>query len=208
MFYPADLKATLEANFGKGSARRSFLRQEAVLKNSSSSALVFDYKSNKGLSSPAERKLDENDLFVATGLGMYLLREARTEKGFGVLRTHVAATDFADATVNGKTFKANHLELLYNSWIKAEVDGDTIYEAIETQDFRKVPGEYMPNTGKIVLTPRLIFRGHAKNALTLVQPEVDGLQWESVTENVENKVVLYAYGFQVLGKGKAPLQLV
>lgn len=187
----AVLKGKIEERYGKGSARRSFLRQEQVIKNAKGK-YEFDFNGNVTGKS-TERKLNQQDVFFAHSIGLFLLREEVAKIGSGVLRTHVDPADFVAAT----GFVPAHLELLYNASLKAEINNETIFEALETTNFRKVPVQYMPQMGVEHLDPALVLNGRKKNLFTLNAETFAGIQWESVTTGTDNKVVAMLFGFQV-----------
>jgi hypothetical protein len=189
------LKEVIEPRFGKGKATKSYLRQEAVLKNNQST-LDFDFDGKRN-SKPSERLLAQQDIFFATALGLFLLREEDGKEGSGVLLTHVDSSVFAAAT----GFTPAHLEAVYNGLIKAQMGNQIIFEALATKNFRHVPTHYVERDGTIVLNPTIIINGKEKNKFTLNIPSFAGIQIASVTENISNKVVLMAEGFLVTGLG-------
>lgn len=190
-----ELLLTLEAEFGKGKVTRSFLREEAVLVNQNQTyAFAFDGNVKPKIS---ERKVASQDIFVANRLGLFLLREDAVKIGSGVLRTAVTA-EFAAAA----GFVPADLEAIWNGSIKAEIDNVTIFEALESQDFRKVVTEFQPQYGKVSIEPRLVLNGKAKNKLTVTVPTWNGIQLQSVVAGTDHKLVLCAFGFLITGAAK------
>jgi hypothetical protein len=189
----SELLAKVEAKYGKGVATKSFLRQEAILKNNQNS-YSFDFDANKP-SQASERRLAVQDAFFANKIGLFLLKETDTTIGSGVPRT------FADPDVFTAVagFTLAHLETIYNGSVKAEIGKQTVFEALPTIQFRKVPTEFQEGNGVLDIEPALILYGNEKNRLTLTIPVFSGIQIENPTAGINHKVAIILFGFLVTG---------
>ena len=185
-----------------------FLRV-AMLCDAAKSTYEFNIKKDQGTSLAHDRKLDINDSFVVTDLGMMLLSESPATPGVGLLQTYPNNTVFA--AVAGEITPA-HYNIFYNGNYRVKV-GDTVYtEAIPTNDMlcirttqQSAAGNFSERFGKdgtIQLTPDITLNGSAKNEITLNVPTFAGLQIQHTTAATRNYVVFFAYGFLISGGSK------
>lgn len=145
--------------------------------------------------SVTEQKLDRNDKFLATHLGLFLIHrggtipnsdpEEKYEPGLEVLQTYPNPTIFSDKSI--------FLESIYNGKISIMVGQTKYVEALDTRRFRYVPTAQQltvtngasstplvvssiansgqdENSGFINLTPQITFDGALKNNITLEAP--------------------------------------
>jgi hypothetical protein len=181
----------------------------AMLVDASKSSYEFNIKKDQGTSLIHDRKLDINDSFVATDLGMMLLGEDPAKPGTGLLQTFPNNTVFAAETSNVTPL---HLNIFYNGGYKIKV-GDTVYaEHIPTEDMLCVRttqqsassnfSERFLKDGTVPLTPDITLGGSSKNEITLNVPTFSGLQLQYVTAATRIYVVFVAYGFLITGGSK------
>lgn len=188
-----DLLPSLEARYGKGKVTASFLRQELALRNNQAS-YEFDFDGKKSPKA-SERLLAAQDIFIVTALSLHLLKEEDGKEGSGVLLTHVDSAVFVAAA----GFVPAHLETLYNGAIQCKMGNTTVFEALQTKNFRKVPAEFIQRDGSVDIDPNIVLFGKEKNKLILTIPSFAGINIASVAAGVSHKVVLMPEGFLVTG---------
>ncbi len=174
----------------KGIAKKSFLRQEIVLSNSSNQYTV-DFNGNVQNTPKTERRLSIQNTFFTNKLGLFLVKEDVNKIGSAVLLAH------PDAAVFGA--KAANLEVIYNGLMKATIDNKIVFEALQTSDFRKNPAQFMPEDGKLNLDPTIILKGNKRNELSLTFPYWNNMAVEddAAGTTFRHKLIVMAYGFEV-----------
>jgi len=111
----------------------SFLRVDQVLANNKS-RYKFDIKAASTDAAP-ELRLDRNDLFVATHIGIFLVAQDRNKKGREVLQSYPNQVIFPAAA----GFDPEDLEAIYNGFLTMKVGSTVNIESLSMQNFRKVP---------------------------------------------------------------------
>lgn len=183
----------------------SFLRV-AVLMDPAKSQYSFIVKKDVGSSLVHDLKLDPNDSFVITDLGIRLLAEVPANPGTGVLQTYPNVQVFP--AVAGEVTH-NHLNIFYNGKLELKVD-DTVYgPAIFTNEMLCVRttqqtsattfSERFGKDGTVEMNPDITLNGSVKNEITLTVPTFAGLQIQQSTATTRNYVVLYCLGFLIRG---------
>lgn len=185
----------------------SYIRVEQVLVNGKAEYL-FDHK-KIGNESPTENKLNEQDLFRATDLGIFLMAESKTKTGNGLLQTYPNPFVFAD--IAGALQNAD-LETVYNGRMVFKT-GDTTYlpdlpildcrvcrTAQQTATTNR--SERLPSDGYLPLMPGYTLRGRENNNMSLVIPaNANTLVQTDNAATYISKVVLILRGFKVTGAG-------
>lgn len=184
----------------------SYLRIQSKLSNSSGSYSI-DIKKN-GNELTTELKLDRNDTFVATRLGIYLLKRDTTKDGLGQLQTYPNTTVFASAT----GFTPAHLETIYNGNLNMKVNQTVVIEKMPLSKFRYVPtsqqtatiiySEWNDDNAALTLPALWILNGTDSVELTVNFPTYSGIQIAAVATNTENHLVVVPFGFLI--KNGAP----
>lgn len=197
----------------------SFIRLEQTL-SSGQGQYNFQIGKNVGNPSATEVRLDLNDAFVATRLGIYLFNDDPDLPGKAALQTYPSPVEFPAETNN---VNPAHLEALYNGFLRVKV-ADVVYaETMATRKFRVVRtqqaaaavaagensgapvypaapqkiNEAFGYDGLMDLTPQFIFQGQAKNELTLYVPTNSTQQVQYKTATTRIKVAWYMEGFLI-----------
>ncbi len=193
----------VKANHPGAIITKSYLREEQTLQNNKSQ---YDYFFDAGVKpKTSERKISQQDLFVANAIGLFLLREDKTKIGSGVLRTSVAS-EFVDIA---GIFNDTDLEAIYNGFISASVGQTKIFDALDTFRFRKVNAEFTnpDSAGTVDLEPALELDGKQKNKVTVEVPSWSGIQFAGdPASTFEHKLVVVLYGFLITGAGTGLLR--
>ena len=184
----------------------SFLRVENTISDSIN-LYSFDIKKTAGASA-SEVKLDRNDLFVVTRIGLYLMEDVTAEPGYGVLQTYPNANGFTAAT----GFNVRDLEAIYNGYLTVKIGQKTNIEKLPTSAFRFVPEtrgdgtisyqqmnaldySYMPSEV-------LSLDGGDDITIELRHPTWSGSQAAAAAAGVTNKLVFVPYGFLIRNGGR------
>ncbi|MEO5681454.1 MAG: hypothetical protein ABIQ88_02370 [Chitinophagaceae bacterium] len=183
----------------------SYLRI-ATLLDPSKSTYDFLVRKDVGGSLAHDVKLDQNDSFVMSKMGIMLLGEDPTKPGTGLLQSYPNNLVFAAEAGNVSPL---HLNTLYNGSIKVKVDDRVFAEAIPTnpmfaarttqQASATTFSERFLDDGLIELTPDITLNGSKKNEITLKVPTFAGLQVQYITAATRIYAVFYAKGFLIIG---------
>lgn len=189
-----------------------YLRAESVLTNDKSS-YVFNFKTtNNDLRT--ESKLTQNDIFVTTGLGLFIEREAVAAPGSAVLQSYPNPLVFVAAA----GFVPAHLEVVYNGYMNLTTGSMVTIDKLPTLAFRNVPQTQQSAANansQFTLEDLLyaggediIFDGSKTQELKFDFPTFNGMSIASVDGAYVNKLVVVATGYIVKGMaGKAPKKL-
>jgi len=170
----------------------------------------FNIKADSGVS-PTERKLDQNDSFVVSKVGLYLSKEAvngnmtRTEPGTGVLQSYPNATEFAAEALY---VNPAHLENFWNGQLQVKVADTVFFDGLWMKPSRTVrttqqssgtnKSENFMYDGLFDVDPIITFEGSRKNDISLSVPNFNGaLQQYSATNQIY--VALVFWGILVTG---------
>lgn len=198
-------KAAVAAGIAPEKVQPSYLRV-AVLLDPSQSEYAFQIRKDVGVSLKHDRKLDQNDSFVITDLGIGLLAESPANPGTGLLQAYPNNIPFA--AVAGEV-NPLHLNTIYNGFYKIKVDDTVFAESIPTDSMLCVRttlqsaatnfSERILKDGTVPLTPDITLNGSKKNEITLGIPTFAGMQIQHATAATRNYVVFRAYGFLISG---------
>ena len=178
----------------------SFLRLEAVITNTSNIIRFNTFVGDTSNVATTETRLDRNDKFVVTEMGLFLLKQLQGQSG-GRLHSYPNATDFAAA--------APFLESLFNGILKMTMNKKQWISALDTQRFLNVP-ETQQSAGtnrdmfslhkKLYrLTPHIEIDGSGTNEIELQYPTYAGWAGASATAGTDHKAVLYLHGLLISG---------
>lgn len=179
----------------------SYLRVENTLLNAQS-RYKFDIKSTSS-TSVVERKLDINDSFYMTHLGLFIYQYLNTEPRNQVLQTYANQTHFT----GGTNFDANDLNIIYNGSFEIKVGNTVLMEAMDTKRFQQIPETQQASAttysqteldqGFVEMTPEFFISGKANNEFALSTPAEGTINFEQDAANTSTIVVMYARGFLV-----------
>jgi hypothetical protein len=113
----------------------SHLRIEQTIANGKNK-YIFSMTKDSNSDSVTEKKLDRNDKFLVTHVGMMLVKRLSTLKGGEVVQSYPNPVVFADDSTN---FIGAHLEVLYNGKLSFAVGQVKWIEDLDTLSFRRVP---------------------------------------------------------------------
>ncbi len=202
--------AKLREQFGPSRViAKSFIRMEAYLVNGKAEYSFFHRL--LGNEAATERKLNDQDGFLMTDVGIFLLQESTTVPGIGVLQTYPNPIQFPDEV--GYLQNA-HLEHLYNGYVTAKIGDTTWLPDLPINDCRVVntaqqsalatnDSERKPYDGFTDVQPQYFLKGRENNELKLVVPanSAQKVESNSATTNYKTKVVMILSGYKVTGAG-------
>lgn len=187
----------------------STIRMEAYLVNGKAEYEFFTRK--LGNESSTERKLNEQDAFRLTDVGIFLMQEPTAVAGIGVLQTYPNPIMFPNETGFAQTL---HLEHIYNGDLVVKIGDTTYVPGMSVRDCRVVGtaqqtnastnrSERHPGEGFVSFTPQFTLRGRENNSLKLVVPANSNQKVESDSANsgYKIKVVMILKGFVITGAG-------
>jgi len=199
----------LAGTYGKGAPQPSYLRIEETLANNKT-RYEFDIKKT-GSELATERKLDRNDIFVGTHLGVYLIAQVSTTIGLEILQTYPNADIFVSAT----GFTPNHLNVVYSGWLEIKIGQRVNAEAIDMNRFRFVPTSQQQAANNYInyseynhescsfWHPNLFYLHGTQNIEVHVEfPAITGAAYAAVAANTSNKLVLYPMGYLIKNQAK------
>lgn len=182
----------------------SYLRIEKTLTNNSGT-YTFDIKKVGG-EKVTEQKLDRNDVFVVTDLGIYLLNETSASVGLDPLQTYPNATAFPDDTTN---FLGAHLETLYAGKFKMKIGTRENISALSMQVFRNVPTtqksaasnntEHNIKDSAYELGSLLYLYGNQDINVSIDVPVFSGIKWANTASGRNSVVVFHPFGYLIKG---------
>jgi len=183
-----------------------FIRVEQAISNGKA-VYAFPVTKDQNSDTVTERKLDRNDKFMVTHMGLFLMKRLSTKTGIEVLQTYPNILEFADVS---STFLGADLETFYNGNIGIKV-GQTVYiEAMDTRKFRSVEdvqqsaatnkSSARENSGFIELTPQILLDGDQKNDISLTAPVHSSALVAHTTASTTNYLVWMARGFLITRK--------
>lgn len=180
----------------------SYLRVEQPMVNGQNN-YNFDIQKTSG-SSNTENKLDLNDAFVMTKIGMFLTYNVSTTPYIGVLQTYPNNEYFTLAGVTPA-----HMEAFYNGNYKITVGQTVFLNALDTRRFRYVgtaqqsspttKSEQHEDSGLSFLARQIILQGQGNNQIVLNVPSFAAQAIVTTAANTTTQVVFYARGFLVTG---------
>lgn len=160
-----------------------------------------------------ENKLDRNDKFVVTHMGLFLMKRLSTLIGAEVLQSYPNEMVFADVSTD---FIGEHLEAIYNGKLGLKVGQTNFIEGMDLRRFRNVPtaqeltfnsttskvanSGQTEKTGFVEMTPQVTIDGNAKAMITIDAPVASSHKVAHTTSNTDNFIVLVLRGFLVTGR--------
>jgi hypothetical protein len=184
-----------------------YLRIETELKNSTGTYLFPIETTSGGL--PTEQKLDRNDLFVVTALGIFLLREDSTKLGVDVLQSYPNKIVFPAAA----GFNPDHLEAIYNGKFQLKIQSKVNIEAMSMHAFRVIPetqqstadnkSQYSLDHAAYPLGTLIKLKGTMNVEVKVEFNTFDAMQIQAVAANTKHKLVFHPYGYLIKGAALA-----
>lgn len=156
----------------------------------------------------SERRLDINDAFAITHIGLFLKREDSAKPGKGVLQTYPNNTVFALEALN---LDPDDLEAIYNGTLSIKVGEKTWVDAMSTTVFRSIrttqqasastKSEQVTLDGFVEAEPYITLDGSEQNEIVLNIPSYAGMLLQNSTGGAGQTVyvVLKCYGFLIKG---------
>ncbi len=188
-----------------------FLRLETDIVNSKNELIFKTYDGDGSTVYPTERRLDRNDAFIASEMGLFLLRQdTANEKTNAELHSYVNLTSFVAAV----GFVPGDLKAIFNGYLKISVGRAQKIVALDTQRFYKVPETQQTGPtnydqkdgnrdGFIKCTPQIVVDGNGTNEISVTFPSFAGWAGASVTAGTTHKLCLYLRGLLVPGGNRA-----
>lgn len=194
----------------KGSfAQASFLQLEALVPQGGGN-VRFGLTKADSVARASERRLDQNDAFVATEIGLYIKQESAVAPGAKMLETYPNQTAFAAEA----TFVVlADLVSIFNSRLSIKVGDKMFAEAINMVQSLEIPtsqqsaagnfSERNQVSGLFDLQPIITFQGTGKNEIILSIP-ANGQKIQNSTAGVTTGIyaVLRMEGFLITGGDK------
>jgi len=184
-----------------------FLRLEQEIVNSKNSFSFVTYSGDAASVYPTERRLDRNDAFIATEVGLFITRQDTANgKTNAELCSYVNLTKFAAAA----GFVPADLNAIFNGSLSIEINRVKKMVAFDNYRFFETPftqqtgvSNYDSKQGKksgfVKLTPQIVLDGAGTNDLTVNFPAYNGWAGASVTAGTQHRLVLYLRGLLVTG---------
>lgn len=180
----------------------TYLRVDQKISNSTTT-YRFDIK-NTTSGGPLDKKLDINDTFFVTHIGIQNYPHLNTGPRFNHPESYVNKTRYAAAA----GFVPDHLNMLYQAKLSVRVGTRTVVEDLDTNRFLQIPmtqqsgatnySEKSEEQGLVEITPNVVLSGKADNGITLDVPTTEGtLQWANTNANTDNYVTFIVKGFLV-----------
>lgn len=178
-----------------------YLRSERTLTNTSAK-YDFELKKANGADLNTEVKLDRNDLFVVSRIGLHLTKRVKGVEGSEILQT------YPNPVVFGAPALPAHMEAIYNGYSSFKVGKVVNIENLSNQEFRHVPfaqagstatnSEF--NTNLSYEVPALIYLNGTSDLKYSVEfPAIPAMQIAGDPARESNQLVLKFYGFLVKG---------
>ncbi len=199
----------MSGQYGKGMPSPSYLRVEQTLSNTKT-RYAFDIKKTGG-EVHTERKLDRNDVFIVTHIGIFLIAQLDTTRGMEVLQTYPNPDVFVTAT----GFTPEHLNTIYSGHLEVKIGSKVNIEALDMNKFRYVPTSQQEasnlyikysefNIDAYSYWPGNLLHLHGTQNIEMFIdiPSITGLAWAAVAANTSNKIVLYPMGYLVKNAAK------
>jgi hypothetical protein len=188
----------------------STLKSVTPTVNGNGTTKLFFQKNVKNQSSamPYEVLLDNNDAFVVTHVGFFLLNELVATPGLALSQTYPNATEFTAAGL-----VSIHLQQFYNGSLGVTVAQDKIFENLSLMDALVVRttqktaatnySETLPVDGFIALPENFTIYGQEKYDFSITRPSFSAEQVQTTAPTNQIKVLVEFRGFTVYGAGNA-----
>lgn len=179
---------------------QGYLRLEAVIKNTDGKLIFRTFTGDGTTVSSTEERLDRNDKFVISEIGLFLLKQVAGQSN-GRLQAYPNATEFGAA--------APFLESVFNGKLSIVINREKFLPALDTQRFLSVP-ETQQSAGTnrdqfnlkkqlVHLTPHIELDGSGTNEVEVSYPTYTGWAGASAVDGTDHKVVLYMHGLLITG---------
>ncbi len=185
-----------------GKVEPGHLRIQASLTNNNGT-YKFDLK-DKNTLAVNEKGLNDNDMFVATRLGLFLINEDDDRLGCEILQSYPN-----DQVFSGSGFTLKDMELIYAGGLEIKTNQTVNTEAIPGMHFRKVPqgqktasvihSEFDLMRDVYWLPTLLAFDGGKNMDIKYSFNTVSSMQIASVTAGYTHKLVFMPIGFLIKG---------
>ena len=154
-----------------------------------------------------EVKLDKNDTFYATKMGLFVYERstATSDEGRKVLQTYPNNSFFTAGTA----FVIADLETLYNGYIDIKKGTTVIVEKLDTRNFREVSmtqqssattkSSQRRDSGFIDMFPVVALPGKEQVTITGSFPVYSACNWQSDATTTETRMALIIRGYLVKG---------
>lgn len=182
-----------------------YLRVDAEILNNQST-YKFNMTNTAGLpTTPVERRLDSNDLFVVTDLLIGIVAQDQTKIGKEVIQTYPNQTVFVAAA---GTFDPTDLEAIYNGSLYLKTGRKVNIEAESLLKYRHVPQtQQSSGTNKSMFVWReavhqvepIYLHGRKENEIKIEIPAFNGILMQAVAANTKNKIVFMPFGYLIKG---------
>lgn len=202
--------AQAQAAKGRGIiVQPGFIRSEVLLATGTN-RYDFNVLKNNNTDLVTESKIDPNDSFIVSKLGIYILPFDTTSPlglGAGVLQTYPNASAFATAITNGVT--QGSLEAVYNGKLYVAVQNTIYLPAWDVQRCRVVRttlqtsatnySERLPDDGLDDPGMIITLNGDAKTVVSLTIPTWAGQVLTPAAGTQSVKAIFYARGYTLSG---------
>ena len=199
--YERSIFETLKTQYQGKSIQFSNLRIEAELKNSSGN-YSFNLRNLNSLQ-PNERGLSENDLFVATRIGLFLIREDVDRLGTAILQTYPNDQAFPSGTgftlSDMETIYAGGMEIKTNVMVNAEhIPGYMFRKVFTSQQTSTIKqSEFDINKACYELPTLLKLYGNKTVEIKYNFPSLDSMAIASPSADYKHKLVFMPFGFLI-----------
>lgn len=207
--------AVKEVSGGALFAEPSKLRVEVALQNGVG-RYAFDIK-KEGILNAYEKTLNRNDVFVPTGIGLFVAIQDNAKPATEILYPYIPVNDGDTPSIHEVGFLNKDANAIYNGTLEWLIQNGVLLSSYPTERFKKVPqtqGLFLVNSeGNAVaegvqsqwsideavdtMIPQLVVAGTQDHRITL-NFNGEGLNF-AVTPGHTAKLVLYMEGFLVKG---------
>lgn len=193
---------------------QGILRIEADLQNGKGN-YKFDIKKDSSLLGPAERSMDQWDIFCVETLMVGLRVEDKTKPGFAPLLTYPFLGDAGITSMKG--FDNLDIAALYNGTLSIKTNQVQNLENLPLSHFLYVP-ETQPSGAtqlaqtdlsgvRLLMPENIVFAGTTKHEIEVNFPYTAGstfyAEGESSYTNYQTKIVFEATGYTIKGGADA-----
>lgn len=195
------VKEWAEKNGITSTPEPGYLRVEQAFVNGQGT-YDFNIKVESGNAVP-QRKLDRNDVFCATHLAVYLLKETTAEPGKGVLQTYPNQQVFVSASA----YDLTDLQAVYNGYMWLKTEQTVNAEAIPMGKFLYIPqtqqsaatnySEWKVEEHAFYSGNVLFFKGWSSIEVKIQFPTWSGITLQTGQSGFTTKLVFHPYGYLI-----------
>lgn len=177
---------------------------------------LFDIKKD-GILNAYEKSLNRNDVFVPSGIGLFVAIQSNENPSTEVLYPYIPVNDGENPSIHSVGFLNGDANAIYNGTLEWLIQNGVLLSSFPTERFKKVPqtqGLFALNSADAAVNegvqsqwsieeaidtviPQLVVAGTQDHRIT-VNFNAEGLDF-AVTEGHTPKLVLYMDGFLVKG---------